>query len=85
MTIYFPLIHTNTHNLQGQGPVQVRLILCASLFMPASAGRERWLARSTLDSAAVPQQHVPYGQREAAQPPQQMLLAPGFGGSQMPP
>ena len=52
MTIYFPLIHTNTHNLQGQGPVQVRLILSASLFVPASAGRERWLARSTLDSAA---------------------------------
>ena len=45
MTIYFPLIHTNTHNLQGQGPVQVRLILCASLFLPASAGSVGSLAR----------------------------------------
>ena len=45
MTIYFPLIHTNTHNLQGQGPVQVRLILCASLFVPASAGSVGSLAR----------------------------------------
>ena len=58
----------------------MRLILCASLFVPASAG-----SVGSLDSAAVPQQHVPYKQRKAAQPPQQMLLAPGLGGSQMPP